>query len=63
MKKLELFFSSPINYEILTVEIQLDREKIAEINRDKGVDTLEVELSDPRLDFLPRCRWTNLYKN
>ena len=43
-KKLELFFSSPLEYEKLTLEIQLDREKIIEINQDKGINELEVEL-------------------
>ena len=43
-KKLELFFSSPIEYEELTLEVQLDRERIIEINQEKGVDHLEIEL-------------------
>ncbi|MDC9591391.1 hypothetical protein PSI23_19405 [Xenorhabdus sp. XENO-10] len=42
--KLELFFSSPAEYENLTLEVQLGWEKIAEINQDKGVDKLEIEL-------------------
>jgi hypothetical protein len=53
MKRLELFFSSPMDYEQLTVEVQLDRERIAEINQEKGLENLEVELfgSDAALDF------------
>lgn len=43
-KKLELFFSSPMEYEKLTLEVQLDRERVIEINQDKGRDQLEVEL-------------------
>ncbi|GLR08324.1 hypothetical protein COO59_13695 [Mixta theicola] len=43
-KNLELFFSSPMEYEELTLEIQLDRERIIEINQDKGVNHLEAEL-------------------
>lgn len=43
-KNLELFFSIPIGYEELTLEVQLDRERVIEINQDKGIDHLEVEL-------------------
>lgn len=43
-KKLELFFSSPMEYQELTLEVQLDRERVIEINQDKGVSNLEVEL-------------------
>ncbi|MCT4700285.1 hypothetical protein MUA02_00260 [Enterobacteriaceae bacterium H20N1] len=43
-KKLELFFSSPMEYEELTLEVQLDRERIIEVNQDKGVNHLEAEL-------------------
>lgn len=43
-KKLELFFSSPMEYQKLTLEVQLDRERVIEINQDKGVSNLEVEL-------------------
>lgn len=43
-KKLELFFSSPMEYEELTLEVQLDRERVIEINQEKGTDNLEVEL-------------------
>ncbi|MEX6177330.1 hypothetical protein AB6G03_10250 [Providencia hangzhouensis] len=42
--KLELFFSSPMEYENLTLEVQLNWERVAEINQDKGVDNLEIEL-------------------
>ena len=53
MKRLELFFSSPIDYENLAVEIQLDRERIAEISQEKGLENLEVELfgTDTAHDF------------
>lgn len=44
MKRLELFFSSPTDYEHLTIEVQLDRQRIAEINQEKGLENLEVEL-------------------
>lgn len=43
-KKIELFFSSPPEYENLTLEVQLNWERIAEINQDKGIDNLEIEL-------------------
>lgn len=43
-KKLELFFSSPMEYEELTIEVQLDRERIIEINQDNGLEHLEAEL-------------------
>ncbi|GKX59200.1 hypothetical protein [Leminorella grimontii] len=43
-KKLELFFSSPMEYEELTLEVQLDRERIVEINQDDGISNLEAEL-------------------
>ncbi len=50
MKHLELFFSSPLDHEHLTVEIQLDRERIAEVNREKGMEHLEVELFGREID-------------
>ena len=55
-KKLEIFFSSPIEYEELTLEIQLDRERIVEINQDRGLDDLEVELfgSDKKYGFVAK---------
>ncbi|EHT14312.1 MULTISPECIES: hypothetical protein [Klebsiella] len=55
-KKLEIFFSSPIEYEELTLEIQLDRERIVEINQDHGLDNLEVELfgSDKKYGFVAK---------
>ncbi|HGB0711007.1 TPA: hypothetical protein ACIT4J_004416 [Salmonella enterica subsp. enterica serovar Typhimurium] len=43
-KKLELFFSSPMEYEKLTLEVQLDRERIIEINQENGIEHLEAEL-------------------
>lgn len=42
--KLELFFSSPMEYENLTLEVQLNWERIVEINQEQGIDNLEVEL-------------------
>ena len=55
-RKLELFFSSPAAYEYLTIEIQLDRERVAEINRERGLEDLEIELfgSEPNLGFLAK---------
>lgn len=43
-KKLELFYSSPAEYEKLTLEVQYGWERIAEINQEKGINNLEVEL-------------------
>jgi hypothetical protein len=56
MKRLELFFSSPVDYENLAVEIQLDRERIAEINQEKGLEKLEIELfgTDIEHDFFAK---------
>ncbi|MEF3110117.1 hypothetical protein QFI91_13595 [Raoultella sp. WB_B2P2-3] len=55
-KKLEIFFSSPVEYEELTLEIQLDRERIVEINQDSGLENLEVELfgSDKKYGFVAK---------
>lgn len=50
-KKLEIFFSSPNEYEQLTLEVQLDRELIIEINQDKGVNQLEAELFGTDKDY------------
>ncbi len=33
-----------MEYENLTLEVQLNWERVAEINQDKGVDNLEIEL-------------------
>ena len=64
--ELELFFSSPNRYEKLTIEVQLDRQRIAEVNQDKGSDQLELELQgggqvvkvplDDFIDALVRAR-------
>jgi hypothetical protein len=56
MNRLELFFSSPMDYEHVSVEIQLDRERIAEINQEKGLENLEIELfgTDSALDFFAK---------
>jgi hypothetical protein len=55
-KKLELFFSSPMGYENLTLEVQLGWQRIAEINQDKGTGNLEVELfgSDSSNNFITK---------
>ena len=50
VKKLELFFSNPVSYERLTIEMQPNREKIAEINGENGGDNLEIELFGTGLD-------------
>ncbi|EPL9571480.1 hypothetical protein MMK73_003586 [Providencia rettgeri] len=54
--KLELFFSSPMEYESLTLEVQLNWDKVVEINQDKGVDNLEAELfgSDLSRNFIAK---------
>lgn len=53
MRRIELFFSSRMAYEKLAIEVQLDRERIAEISQEKGLETLEIELfgTDPSHDF------------
>ncbi|HHR6501697.1 TPA: hypothetical protein ACS8CD_002232 [Providencia alcalifaciens] len=55
-KKLELFFSSPMEYENLTLEVQLGWKRIAEINQDKGTENLEIELfgSDSSNNFIAK---------
>lgn len=55
-KKLEIFFSSPTEYEELTLEIQLDRERIAEVNQESGPENLEIELfgSDKKYGFVAK---------
>ena len=55
-KNLELFFSSPMEYENLTLEVQLGWQRIAEINQDKGTENLEVELfgSDSSNKFIAK---------
>jgi hypothetical protein len=65
-RELEIFFSSPNRYEKLTIEVQLGRRRIAEVNQEKGVDQLELELDvggqvekvplDAFLDALTRAR-------
>ena len=44
MNKIQFFFSSPSHYEKTTVEIQVGLERIVELNREHGVDNIEVEL-------------------
>lgn len=44
MEKIQFFYSSPVQYEKTTVEIQIGMERIAELNREQGLDQIEVEL-------------------
>ena len=46
-----------MEYEELTLEIQLERERIIEINQDKGTYHLEAELfgSDQARGFIAKC--------
>lgn len=49
MADLELFYSSPSQYEKVTIEIQLNRECIAEVNQETGIYHLELSfLLQPR---------------
>ena len=47
---------SDMSYEEITVEIQYQEEQIAQINRDKGIDKLEIEILTDyiALDFTPK---------
>lgn len=40
----EILRFSDLKYEEITVEIQYQGEQIAQINKDKGVDQLEIEI-------------------
>ena len=47
---------SDVTYEEITVEIQYEGEQIAQINRDKGIDQLEIEILTDYInsDFSPK---------
>lgn len=56
MEKIQFFYSSPVQYEKTTVEIQIGMERIAELNREHGVYRVEVELfgTDATRGFIAR---------
>ena len=47
---------SDVTYEKITVEIQYKGEQIAQINKDKGIDKLEIEVLTDYInsDFIPK---------
>ena len=47
---------SDVTYEEITVEIQYKGEQIAQINKDKGIDQLEIEVLTDYInsDFIPK---------
>ena len=47
---------SDVTYEKITVEIQYKGEQIAQINKDKGIDKLEIEILTDYInsDFIPK---------
>lgn len=55
--KVELVWSSaPLEYDHVTLEVLLDHDPVVVVNREKGLDNLEVEL------FGPTLNGTMLYK-
>jgi hypothetical protein len=49
--KLELVWSSaPLEYEHVTLEVLLDSDPVVVVNREQGLDNLEVELFGPTPD-------------
>ena len=50
MEKIQFFYSSPMEYEKTTVEVQIGLERIAELNREQGLDKIEVELFGTDVD-------------
>lgn len=53
---------SDLDYEQMTVELQYQGEQVAQINMDKGIENLEVELFTEFLDpsFKPVFKLTDL---
>ncbi|CAE6837188.1 hypothetical protein [Paraburkholderia domus] len=48
VNNVELVWSSaPLEYDYVTLEILLDRDPVVVVNREKGLDNLEVELFGP----------------
>lgn len=52
----EILRFSDLTYEEITVEIQYQGEQIAQINQDKGIDKLELEILTDYIksDFVPK---------
>ena len=52
----EILRFSDTSYEEITIEIQYQGEQIAQINRDKGIDRLEIEILTDYIasDFTPK---------
>jgi hypothetical protein len=54
----EILRFSDMSFEEMTVEIQFNGEQIAQLNKDKGFDEIEIELLKDFLDpnFIPKFR-------
>lgn len=54
----EIIRFSDLSYEEITVEIQYQGEQIAQINKDRGIDQLEIEIFTEyiRPDFSPKLK-------
>ncbi|MEM9927437.1 MAG: hypothetical protein AAF915_27485 [Cyanobacteria bacterium P01_D01_bin.50] len=40
----EILYFSDLNYEAMTVEIQYKGQQVAQINKDKGVEQMEIDI-------------------
>lgn len=49
--KFEILSYSDSQYEKLTVEVQFDGEPLLQINQDKGIENLEIELFKSQKDL------------
>ncbi|MEL6402577.1 MAG: hypothetical protein AAFR26_26390 [Cyanobacteria bacterium J06626_4] len=54
----EILRFSDLKYEEITAEIQYRGEQIAQVNRDKGIHSLEIEILTDYVDseFLPKFK-------
>ncbi|MEH2371130.1 hypothetical protein [Nostoc sp.] len=55
----EILYLSDIKYNEMTVEIQYKGQQVAQINKDKGVDKMEIDIYSEyvTLDFLSELKF------
>lgn len=55
----EIIYVSDVNYQEMTVEIKYEGQQVAQINKDKGVERMEIEIYSEyvQLDFVSELKF------
>ncbi|MEL6328933.1 MAG: hypothetical protein AAFR38_04680 [Planctomycetota bacterium] len=56
----EILLASPPEYEYLVAEISFNGDFVAQLNREKGIDFIEIEFPDLDVDQTMICRTVDL---